>query len=400
MLFLFSLKKRGFLKMYKVKSKDIKIEERTTGMMKRNHCIELLRQQEGSVLLLALVVMAALSIVGITSLNISNTEQQITGNVQRHKMAFYNADAGVQYTLARIKADLINGDDIDTSNYDDDIEDLDDFDFTISQSLSFANTDENIEHTFETTGKSPSGLAECSIKVTFTYELSHIDPKFQSGLLCEGAIELGTQTTILENSTLHSNHSISTNKVKKMEDNVFISTYTDDGIAQSLEDATPAWTGEGEDYHVEVPSPNDIDEDTGETHLDYYKKLVDLKVKFIDGDYDVEADDLSIYDTIVATGDITFNGAPGFDINGGVAFIAGGDITVNGASQSVAFFWAGGKFKFHGNATVEANIVAQGFTQSGQVTYKQPDNDIDNPHLPQIDLKINTVSWANTALLQ
>jgi hypothetical protein len=159
--------------MYKDKSKDIVIEERTTGIMKRNHCIELLRQQEGSVLLLALVVMAALSIVGITSLNISSTEQLITGNVQRHKMAFYDADAGVQYTLARLENDLKNGtlnglpaEDFTVDYENSEFIENNEFNFSISD-IQFSDKDPDPDqYWFTSTGNAPQN-AQVIIKATF-----------------------------------------------------------------------------------------------------------------------------------------------------------------------------------------------------------------------------------------
>jgi hypothetical protein len=135
--------------------------------MKKDHCIEILKQQKGSVMLLALMVMSALSIVGITSLNISNTEQQITGHVQHQKMAFYNADAGVQYTLACIENDLKNGTaDVLPTDEDEPVS----YSYGIPSNFSFSISDIRLSgpdlYEITSTGNAPQN-AQVTIKATF-----------------------------------------------------------------------------------------------------------------------------------------------------------------------------------------------------------------------------------------
>ncbi len=57
-------------------------------------------------MIVALMIMAILSIIGIHAIGISSTEQQITVNAQTQQTAFYDADSGVQYTLGCIERDL------------------------------------------------------------------------------------------------------------------------------------------------------------------------------------------------------------------------------------------------------------------------------------------------------
>ncbi|MCD6332036.1 MAG: pilus assembly PilX N-terminal domain-containing protein [Bacteroidales bacterium] len=74
--------------------------------MKNFQCTRILTQQDGSMMVVALMVMAILSIIGIHAISISSTEQQITVNAQTQQTAFYDADSGVQYTLGCIEGDL------------------------------------------------------------------------------------------------------------------------------------------------------------------------------------------------------------------------------------------------------------------------------------------------------
>ncbi|MBN1932208.1 MAG: pilus assembly PilX N-terminal domain-containing protein [Desulfobacterales bacterium] len=77
--------------------------------MKYFQCTNILKQQDGSAMVIALMMMALLSIIGINAVTISSTEQQISVNAETQKMAFYDADSGVQYTLGSIENALENG---------------------------------------------------------------------------------------------------------------------------------------------------------------------------------------------------------------------------------------------------------------------------------------------------
>ena len=71
--------------------------------------LRLIKNTDGSMMMVVLMIMAILSIMGFYAVSISNTEQQITTNVHTQKQAFYNADAGVQFTIASLKKDLEDG---------------------------------------------------------------------------------------------------------------------------------------------------------------------------------------------------------------------------------------------------------------------------------------------------
>ena len=67
----------------------------------------ILKNEQGSVLLLAIMMMMLLTLIGIAATTTSTIEIQISGNDKFHKMAFYNTDAGV-YAIPKIISRAIN----------------------------------------------------------------------------------------------------------------------------------------------------------------------------------------------------------------------------------------------------------------------------------------------------
>ena len=60
-----------------------------------------IRNEEGSVLVAALLFMVLLTLIGTSAMNTSSIEQQIAANDKFHKIAFQNADSGI-YTTPKI----------------------------------------------------------------------------------------------------------------------------------------------------------------------------------------------------------------------------------------------------------------------------------------------------------
>jgi hypothetical protein len=65
--------------------------------MKTKQVIRILKNENGSVLLIAVLILIALTVVGISAISTSTIDIQISGNDKFHKMAFFAADAGVSY---------------------------------------------------------------------------------------------------------------------------------------------------------------------------------------------------------------------------------------------------------------------------------------------------------------
>jgi len=61
----------------------------------------LLDNEQGSVMVLAMILLAVLTILGIAVLTSSNIDTQIAGNELRHKLAFYAAESATAYVTRR-----------------------------------------------------------------------------------------------------------------------------------------------------------------------------------------------------------------------------------------------------------------------------------------------------------
>jgi hypothetical protein len=67
-----------------------------------------LRNEDGSALIVTLLVLAILTLIGIGASNTTSTDIQIAANEKFHKMAFYHADAGVYSTPKLISSAIDN----------------------------------------------------------------------------------------------------------------------------------------------------------------------------------------------------------------------------------------------------------------------------------------------------
>lgn len=63
-----------------------------------------LREEEGSVLVVALLILVFLTLIGISATTTTKIEIQIAGNEKASKMAFYNADSGTYSTPKLIRS--------------------------------------------------------------------------------------------------------------------------------------------------------------------------------------------------------------------------------------------------------------------------------------------------------
>jgi Tfp pilus assembly protein PilX len=54
----------------------------------------ILKRDDGSVIVAAMMILVLLTIIGISATSTSNTELNITSNAQLHKMAFFTAESG------------------------------------------------------------------------------------------------------------------------------------------------------------------------------------------------------------------------------------------------------------------------------------------------------------------
>ena len=71
--------------------------------------IHIMREQRGVVLIVSMLVMAALSVLGLAFLMTARTEDAIAGNYRNHTAAFYAAEAGLESGVSRLKGILGGG---------------------------------------------------------------------------------------------------------------------------------------------------------------------------------------------------------------------------------------------------------------------------------------------------
>ena len=56
----------------------------------------ILKNQQGSMIVIAMIVLALLTMIGISATNMSSTEVQVSTNAMLHNIAFYTADSGIE----------------------------------------------------------------------------------------------------------------------------------------------------------------------------------------------------------------------------------------------------------------------------------------------------------------
>ena len=75
---------------------------------------KILSNQDGSIVVLALIILVLLTLMGLSAVNTSTIEVKIADNEKRHKMVLYAADAGIE--AGRAALDILKED--DTGNWD------------------------------------------------------------------------------------------------------------------------------------------------------------------------------------------------------------------------------------------------------------------------------------------
>jgi len=80
--------------------------KREVGMLQLWSCIfgkfyKPIGNEKGAVLVIALMLLAVLTVLGVAALNTTTTEIRISGNEKVYKQAFYSAEAGIAYAVER-----------------------------------------------------------------------------------------------------------------------------------------------------------------------------------------------------------------------------------------------------------------------------------------------------------
>ena len=77
-----------------------------------------MKSQQGSMIIIVMMFLALVSIMGVASIKISNTELQIATSYLINKRCFYNAESGISTALKLLPSVLINDDQIDDATLD------------------------------------------------------------------------------------------------------------------------------------------------------------------------------------------------------------------------------------------------------------------------------------------
>jgi hypothetical protein len=105
-----------------------------------------LNNQQGSALIIALIVMAVLTLVGLSAINTATVENKIVGNERIYQENFYLAESCVNEAAQKIESE-INSDNLipDLSNWDWMHDNVNSVDFTAAENWKIGITGENAE---------------------------------------------------------------------------------------------------------------------------------------------------------------------------------------------------------------------------------------------------------------
>jgi hypothetical protein len=381
-------------------------------------------QEKGIAMITVMLILAVLTVLGMTMANSSIVGSYISSNYRASKEAFFDAEAGVQYALARLQKDLNNktiaienldhaqGFDLDYLN----LSSLRPEGFNFDYPEPLLRTGDS--YCFSSRGKGRSdAYARGEIMACFAVE-SAVHHAFEKGIVSGGDIEVNRLTRI--DGDMHSNGSIFQSgggSPAEISGSITACGIIDAGIAK---DST------GGDEPVDVPLiteqdmtgwKNKADEifdhpEHGDIGFNQDDDLSD-KVVFVQGNVII---DRAILDrtTIISTGNVYFQGSSTSGSHGtDNAVIALGYIEYKAGNETDAVFWCNGRFYHRGGVAFRGSIVSgqgviyltddSGFDINSDEDlnesfgFKAAEN-ITNPFIP-VELKIDPVFWADKSLL-
>jgi hypothetical protein len=75
----------------------------------KNHETDIFGNEQGMVLIVALVMLSLMTIIGVAATNTASTETMIAGVEKRNTRTFYSAEAGVEYAMALLESRFLAG---------------------------------------------------------------------------------------------------------------------------------------------------------------------------------------------------------------------------------------------------------------------------------------------------
>ncbi|HHJ34622.1 MAG TPA: hypothetical protein ENJ87_02550 [Gammaproteobacteria bacterium] len=76
------------------------MSEKTKQMIKQKNSMQFHTEQQGFVLIMALVLLAVMTLIGVASMNSANMELKATANARQHQVAFNAVHSLLEYTLS------------------------------------------------------------------------------------------------------------------------------------------------------------------------------------------------------------------------------------------------------------------------------------------------------------
>ncbi len=373
--------------------------------------------EKGIAMITVMLMLTILTVLGITMAGNSIVGSYISSNQRVSKEAFYDADAGVEYALARIQKDLndmtISIDNLNNPHgLDLDYLDLpnlrpDGFNFSYpGPLLKHGNS-----YCFTSRGKDPgSAGARAEIMACFHVE-SVTHPVFGMGIVSNGDIDISWLAQI--DGDLHSNGSIFQSggwQPAEITGNITACGTIDPAIAKD---------SSGGDEPVDMPAltahdltawkmmADDVFENPEQGTVEFKQddELSNMVV-FVDGDVVLDRAKLA-GTTIISTGNVYFQGSSESNSQGTAnAVIAGGDIHYNGHEATDVVFWCSGRFHHNGGAAIHGSIVSgegvedlsSGSDELEESLDFQVSENITNPFIPT-QFKVQPDFWADNSLL-
>jgi hypothetical protein len=379
--------------------------------------------ENGSTLVVTVLVLVILSILGTAALTMTNTELLIARNMKLNSKAFYNAEAGVNFALSNIKQGLINST-LELDGIQIDKEDLDNG-INLNSTLGISSFDANEiyfsyigilskvssdRYCFITQGKdNEQSNGEVQIESCFDVEKIPYNV-FKKGIVSGGNIYMHGEVNV--SGSLHANGYISQSGAGNSIINGDVTSVSESTVSADV-NGTVGW---GEDYRIHIPTvtqdntPNEEDanvvlEDGGQIDSDlidgvWEESNIDSPIIYVKGDLTVVNDaDVSGL-TIISEGTINFRGHSSWNESDEIktTIIAMQDIEFNGSGDSYGVFWCNGSFIRNGSSLVHGSIVAGAAVDdtdvdfSGKMEFKYIDKISDDIPVPS-PLEPVQITW-------
>jgi hypothetical protein len=380
--------------------------------------------QDGSTLVVTVLVLVILSILGTAALTLTNTELLIARNMKLKANAFYNAESGVRFALTGIKRGLINST-LDLPGIKIDKDELNGLDLSATLNVDNARSEgiiflypnplsenpaDSNRYCFISTGKDET---DSDTKATISTCFQIKDKPyyaFKQGIVSGGNININGVVNI--DGNLHANGNITQTGVGGGAVDGQVTSVYESEIDADV-NGTIAF---GEEYEIHIPRvtsdniPSEFDADevlSGGEEID--QSLVDNvwndtssenPIIYVNGDVTIKSGTDVASLTIISEGSIEFKGHSSWEDNEKLSttIIAMNDITFNGSSDSYGIFWCNGSFIRKGSSLVHGSIVAGAEVDdsdvdfSGTLEFNYVDNMSDDIYVPSPSTPVN-ITW-------